>query len=1040
MLDASPPLPPDSTISAEEVIRESMASSRSASIHSDRDDLTSSRFSDLLTTSFSGRSTFRRSTISEQMLRESELFEPERELSISEISEVLSATSTANVKPMPMTSIKEEEQDVKMEAARSRWAQHVKLRARNFLFSGMGGGKSSVAPSHQSSNAFVTSAAQEWAQKQRAILSQHQPVADYEKSVPTNNSVLGSAPGAAKLQKWNRWMQDYFNVQANANSERDPDGLMSLEEVVSNPRMMRYYAAWLQDASDQSKLFFLCSFEEYRQFWCTLRSNYQGSAANNSGSNSNGSRQGLVSTTAMFTKDDILMLRTYGVKIATKYLTKGAQFHIGGDLVDTELLHRIKRDIATGGEDALRTFDSLVTRVKRDLMERFPQFRKTELFFEMRKSVQREVIALEDLLMNHRFANFFWIFLFPHNYHREIAFWLDVEYEFKPAYRAYTAMLKTHGRRKETKEVASRQCKKLLHYICEKYYPGDEDMQKLEKSVTASFARLQREQDAILAKFNLIHVELYHRFLMSRAYTEFALYPTSPEDEESMDDLRRLSGLLLGYGLRVHHWPEEASREALRKRSLEVFESTRGFEAICGVLSFDAVCNADQAAAGTAALSVNQMPLEKPSPLGIDRSIDSFILPWCSDLENIVVHASTCPDPIAFNFKMGDSSASNELYAACVVMYKPAPPLPPSFFDKVRLDTQSGLGLRWVPYGVCILSKFALVDLLRERLAEGYEFLIELETIARQKATTSEQQASVGAEPFRLDKKVVSKISRSVAFEPLSSQALPTLTLDAAPVPPLPRLDHSIRLLFDTLDVATVIRVFAAVLLESRVLFVSTHLSVLMRVCEAMRAIMFPLLWPHVYLPVLPRRMLQYLECPTPFIFGVSKDSLEEAMRAELISDDVLVVDVDKGCIVRGEAECELPSTILFPLREGLYECLKPNVNRSDHVFAHRFPTQPHVFPDMAVRRHFYQTIHKLIGEFGYHRYVWTDEFSGKKTTFFDEASYLAASAPEAREFRTLFAATQAFSEYVVSFNGFEDVIGSSSTSSTYEPSKKVDI
>ncbi|DAZ99998.1 TPA: hypothetical protein N0F65_002002 [Lagenidium giganteum] len=1021
-----------------------MASARSTSVYTDKDDFQLTNRSDSVTFSFSSRSTFRRSTISEQMLHETELFEPERELSVRELSEVLTAKDE-EIKSIEVTSIKEEEQDAKLEYAKSRWAQHVKLKARNFIFStmtGKGPGQTPSAPSSTTSNSHSATANNSWSgARTRSVVSpgamtaaflaqqqQHQQHHHPSSSHQGYEEQHFGIAGAATFQKWNRWMHDQYQNNINkvlqrafkedfiiGQSPEDPMGLISIEEVVSNPRMMRYYAAWLQDVADQSKLFFLCSFEEYRQFWCTLRANYlQKEASAGHG--------------VPFSKEDVLLLRTYGVKIAQKYLARSAQFQIGSDLVDNDILRIIKRDIATGGEDALRTFDHLCSRVKRILMDKFPEFRKTELYAEMHKSVEREVICLEDILMNHRFANFFWLFLFPHNYHREIALWLDVEYEFKPAYRTYIGLLKTPGRRKEKKDQAALQCRKLLRYISQKYYAGDSDMSDLEKSLTTSCSRLQSEQDAIISKFSIIHLELYHRFLTSHAYTEFSLYPKVPEGEDGMDDSRRLSSLLLSYGLRAHFWPEDASRESQKKRSLEVLHTSRGYEAICGVLTFEAMLSENSAEPGSIELRVMQHPLpHDPTPQPIDKSIETFLIPWCQDPHFVVLTAPTCPAPVAFNFRMGDNSSasSSELYAACVIIYKPAPILPSKHFERVRLESKGGC--RWVPYGICILSRFALVDLLRERLAEAYEFIVEIEAIeAANKASNPTPVSVLRKEPFQIDKKLLSKLARAVSLENGAPYGI-------ASVPPpqsvpvglgLPKIDHSVRMLFDTLDISTVLLVFTAALLEGRIILVSSYLSVLMRVGESLKALLYPLLWPHVYLPVLPRRMLQYLECPTPFIFGVEKDALDEETKREYLSEDVVAVDLDKGCVMHGVVPCTLPQSVLYELRESLYECLKPNVSKSDHVFAHHFPSKPLVFPDHQVRSLFYDTVRKLIGDFGYHRYVWTDEYSNKKTVFFDEASYLAASSPAKREFRTLFIATQAFSEFMVSYHGFEDKIG----------------
>ncbi|TDH65328.1 hypothetical protein CCR75_000708 [Bremia lactucae] len=1141
-LDASPPLPPDSTISAEEVIRESMASAHSLSFYRDKDDMSLSHqirsaganglagtvserdsmaFSrhsrDSLAFSFSSRSTFRKSTISEQMLYETDLFEPERELSARELSEVLSG-SDDDVNSYEVTSIKEEEEDVKLENAKSRWAQHVKLKARNFLYFTVVGHKNGSTSAGNDAVNSAPSSAEIWANQQKQILAQMSNgsglslYAGTSQASSTASAILPPLPsfgqpsnGGAKFQKWNRWMQNQYQHNFGKVVQRafrdevlqrqrhafpahqatlDPTALISIEEVISNPRMMRYYAAWLPDHADQSKLFFLCSFEEYRQFWCTLRINNQNKPLAN---------------------DDALMLRTYGVKIIMKYLAKDAQFPINGvdgegdepPMLDVEKLRLIKRDLAAGGDNALRTFDDVAIKVKRVLMLKYPEFRSTELYAEMQKTVEREVICLEDILINHRFANFFWIFLFPHNYHREIALWLDVEYEFKPAFRTYSSLLKSCGysrkpssssgtnsnQRREYIDQAAYRCRRLLKYISQKYYAGDAEMQNLSRTLAKSCARLQAEQDAILAKFSLIHLELYHRFLTSRAYAEFALYPklSSEDEKDSIDDSWRLSALLLSYGLRAHQWSDvntssssqngslsasytsvhDAETSAPKKKNLDCLRSARSYEAISCVLTFEAVsvsltaeereidsCNDFSGVfEDPIELQVIQHPVSHDSKIYVvDKSVENFLIPWSADSRHVVLIAPSCPPPLAFNFRMGDSSAgasAAELFAACVVLYKPAPPLSRRALETSRIDPESGS--RWVPYGVCVLSNFPIVDLLRERLAEAYEFLLELETIAASAAAKTDDLNS-SRYSFQLDKKVLAKLTRSISKEHISKYHQPSPLpesplLEASGLTPkataasllaaLPRLDHSVRLLFDTLDISTVLLVFTAALLENRILFVSSYLSVLMKVGESLRALMHPLSWPHVYLPMLPRRMMQYLECPTPFIFGAEKHALDSAQR-QLTSEggddlfagagsELLVVDLDKGAILRGDVPCVLPSSVHYNLRDALYECLKPNVSRSDHVFAHHFPTRPLVFPEIAVRGLFYRAVSRLIGDFGYHRYVWTDEFARKRTVFFDEASYLAASTPEMRDFRTLFIATQAFSEFAVTHHGFEE-------------------
>ncbi len=44
-----------------------------------------------------------------------------------------------------------------------------------------------------------------------------------------------------------------------------------------------------------------------------------------------------------------------------------------------------------------------------------------------------------------------------------------------------------------------------------------------------------------------------------------------------------------------------------------------------------------------------------------------------------------------------------------------------------------------------------------------------------------------------------------------------------------------------------------------------------MLAAECVTSLMFPLLWQHVYVPILPASLEHFLEAPVPFIMGVLK-------------------------------------------------------------------------------------------------------------------------------------------------------------------------
>lgn len=196
-----------------------------------------------------------------------------------------------------------------------------------------------------------------------------------------------------------------------------------------------------------------------------------------------------------------------------------------------------------------------------------------------------------------------------------------------------------------------------------------------------------------------------------------------------------------------------------------------------------------------------------------------------------------------------------------------------------------------------------------------------------------------------------------------------------------------------------------------------------------MRVLMYPLIWPHVYIPILPGLMLQYTQCPTPFLFGIHKDFATEEVLEDL-GGEVVCIDLDQSMMVRGQVSMDLPPKLHSSMLDGLNRLLKKQMIQSDDIFYDQSSKQNEMisstsrdenFPVLAIRQLFHDCIYEAIGEFGFHRYVWKDELSQAKAIVFDEASYLAASPAALRDFRTAFITTQAFSEFMTSHNGFTD-------------------
>ena len=78
----------------------------------------------------------------------------------------------------------------------------------------------------------------------------------------------------------------------------------------------------------------------------------------------------------------------------------------------------------------------------------------------------------------------------------------------------------------------------------------------------------------------------------------------------------------------------------------------------------------------------------------------------------------------------------------------------------------------------------------------------------------------------------------------------------------------------------------------------------LMLVCESMTALAYPFIWPHVYVPLLPPSLENFLDAPVPYVMGL----LRRAHDVELYQNGgVCIVDIDNGELDLPEEVPEFP-------------------------------------------------------------------------------------------------------------------------------------
>lgn len=88
------------------------------------------------------------------------------------------------------------------------------------------------------------------------------------------------------------------------------------------------------------------------------------------------------------------------------------------------------------------------------------------------------------------------------------------------------------------------------------------------------------------------------------------------------------------------------------------------------------------------------------------------------------------------------------------------------------------------------------------------------------------------------------------------------------------------------------IAIFAAMLAERRIIFKSNSLNRVSACIQAAHAFLYPMMWQHIFIPVLPANMKEYLSAPMPFLIGVPEKVMETVDMPSL--GEVVVFDCDR--------------------------------------------------------------------------------------------------------------------------------------------------
>lgn len=107
--------------------------------------------------------------------------------------------------------------------------------------------------------------------------------------------------------------------------------------------------------------------------------------------------------------------------------------------------------------------------------------------------------------------------------------------------------------------------------------------------------------------------------------------------------------------------------------------------------------------------------------------------------------------------------------------------------------------------------------------------------------------------------------------------------------------------LLGVLEPAVLLRMVSSLVLERRLILVSDSCDLVRGWVSSVESLVYPFRWPHVRVPLVPRSLLAQCSSTEPYLLGVHA-SLAHTML-ELLTGPVLVVDVDRGALLREDED-----------------------------------------------------------------------------------------------------------------------------------------
>ncbi|XP_058442051.1 DENN domain-containing protein 1B isoform X5 [Marmota monax] len=139
---------------------------------------------------------------------------------------------------------------------------------------------------------------------------------------------------------------------------------------------------------------------------------------------------------------------------------------------------------------------------------------------------------------------------------------------------------------------------------------------------------------------------------------------------------------------------------------------------------------------------------------------------------------------------------------------------------------------------------------------------------------------------------------------------------DVTGLPTIPE-SRNLTEYFVAVDVNNMLQLYASMLHERRIIITSSKLSTLTACLHGSAALLYPMYWQHIYIPVLPPHLLDYCCAPMPYLIGIHSSLIERVKNKSL--EDVVMLNVDTNTLESPFNDLNnLPSDVVSALKNKL--------------------------------------------------------------------------------------------------------------------------